>query len=114
MIGTRVKVASGTGSTAIRAHLHIPEESLTKQSKSRPVANVRIDIGRLGHGYRPQRGLSLKCNGGEERKIERKLVLPDLSGGAWWAFAAFVSPGKYFTLFVGKRVVKSGIGFSVD
>jgi hypothetical protein len=41
-------------------------------------------------------------------------VLPDLSGGAWWAFAAFVSPGKYFTLFVGKRVVKSGIGFSVD
>jgi hypothetical protein len=98
--------------------LHIPEESLAKQSKSRPVANVRIDIGGLGHGYRPQRGLSLECNGGEERKTERKLVmhgvLPDLSGGAWWAFAAFVSPGKYFTLFVGKRVVKSGIGFGVD
>jgi hypothetical protein len=41
-------------------------------------------------------------------------VLPDLSGGALWAFAASRSPLEFFTLLVGQRVVESSVGFGID
>ena len=54
-VSTAMPVAGRTGSTAVRTHLHIPEQSLSEQNGFLPIHDIVVQIRRQRNGLCVQR-----------------------------------------------------------